>query len=201
MSGHRRIAIKSTCGYHGHASCFPEGSRRPSWPRRWASTTRATSTTTLRKLSALPLANSATARNDPAQHPTLRIITVVLSVAAGWTTRITLTSVLMAFFFSARIGVVFGLYQRASSAAQSDRCVALCGSQRKGRHRGALGKFCRNDETGRYIFFASFLRLYVTPTCFLLGHNFDHARRHHLDATVQILLRHLLRFHRVPTSE
>ena len=37
-------------------------------------------------------------------------ITVVLSVGAGWTTSITITSVLMAFFFSAGIGMVFGLY-------------------------------------------------------------------------------------------
>jgi macrolide transport system ATP-binding/permease protein len=38
------------------------------------------------------------------------LITVLLSKFAGWTTSISLDSVLLAFFFSAGIGVIFGIY-------------------------------------------------------------------------------------------
>jgi macrolide transport system ATP-binding/permease protein len=38
------------------------------------------------------------------------LATILLSVAAGWTTTITVASVLLAFIFSAGIGIVFGLY-------------------------------------------------------------------------------------------
>lgn len=44
------------------------------------------------------------------------VITIFMSLIAGWTTSISLSSILMAFFFSAGIGIVFGLYpaQKAS---------------------------------------------------------------------------------------
>lgn len=38
------------------------------------------------------------------------VITVLLSMLAGWATSITLSSILLGFFFSAFIGVVFGIY-------------------------------------------------------------------------------------------
>jgi macrolide transport system ATP-binding/permease protein len=38
------------------------------------------------------------------------LITVALSMLTGWTTSISLESVLMAFFFSAMIGIIFGVY-------------------------------------------------------------------------------------------
>jgi len=44
------------------------------------------------------------------------LVTVLLAVAAGWTTAITLGSVLLAFIFSAGIGVVFGLYPARKAA-------------------------------------------------------------------------------------
>jgi macrolide transport system ATP-binding/permease protein len=44
------------------------------------------------------------------------LATLLLSVAAGWTTAITLGSVLLAFIFSAGIGVVFGLYPARKAA-------------------------------------------------------------------------------------
>ncbi|HJX17874.1 MAG TPA: ABC transporter permease [Acidiferrobacterales bacterium] len=44
------------------------------------------------------------------------LATLVLSVAAGWTTAITLGSVLLAFIFSAGIGMVFGLYPARKAA-------------------------------------------------------------------------------------
>lgn len=37
-------------------------------------------------------------------------VTIVMSLMAGWTTSVSLTSILVAFFFSATIGVVFGIY-------------------------------------------------------------------------------------------
>jgi ABC-type antimicrobial peptide transport system permease subunit len=37
-------------------------------------------------------------------------------VAAGWTTTITISSVLLAFTFSAGIGIVFGLYPARKAA-------------------------------------------------------------------------------------
>ena len=52
------------------------------------------------------------------------LATLVLSIAAGWTTSITLASVLLAFIFSAGIGVVFGLYP-ARKAAQLNPIDAL----------------------------------------------------------------------------
>jgi macrolide transport system ATP-binding/permease protein len=44
------------------------------------------------------------------------LATIILSVAAGWTTTITISSVLLAFTFSAGIGVVFGLYPARKAA-------------------------------------------------------------------------------------
>jgi len=44
------------------------------------------------------------------------LATLVLAVAAGWTTAITLGSVLLAFIFSAGIGMVFGLYPARKAA-------------------------------------------------------------------------------------
>jgi macrolide transport system ATP-binding/permease protein len=44
------------------------------------------------------------------------LATLVLAVAAGWTTVITLGSVLLAFIFSAGIGMVFGLYPARKAA-------------------------------------------------------------------------------------
>jgi macrolide transport system ATP-binding/permease protein len=44
------------------------------------------------------------------------LATLLLAVAAGWTTAITLGSVLLAFMFSAGIGVVFGLYPARKAA-------------------------------------------------------------------------------------
>ena len=44
-------------------------------------------------------------------------ITVVLSAAIGWTTSISLNSVLLSFFFSALIGIVFGVYPAKKAAA------------------------------------------------------------------------------------
>ena len=44
------------------------------------------------------------------------LATLLLAVAAGWTTTITLGSVLLAFIFSAGIGVVFGLYPARKAA-------------------------------------------------------------------------------------
>ncbi|MFA4875202.1 MAG: ABC transporter permease [bacterium] len=38
------------------------------------------------------------------------IITVILSAVSGWTTSVSLSAILLAFFFSASIGVIFGLY-------------------------------------------------------------------------------------------
>lgn len=38
------------------------------------------------------------------------VVTIVMSILAGWTTSVSLTSILVAFFFSATIGVVFGIY-------------------------------------------------------------------------------------------
>jgi len=52
------------------------------------------------------------------------LVTLLLAVAAGWTTTITLGSVLLAFIFSAGIGVVFGLYP-ARKAAQLNPIDAL----------------------------------------------------------------------------
>jgi macrolide transport system ATP-binding/permease protein len=52
------------------------------------------------------------------------LATLLLSVAVGWTTSITLASVLLAFIFSAGIGVVFGLYP-ARKAAQLNPIDAL----------------------------------------------------------------------------
>jgi macrolide transport system ATP-binding/permease protein len=44
------------------------------------------------------------------------VITVALSTLSGWSTSISASSVLLSFFFSALIGVVFGIYpaKRAS---------------------------------------------------------------------------------------
>jgi macrolide transport system ATP-binding/permease protein len=44
------------------------------------------------------------------------LATLVLAVAAGWTTAITPGSVLLAFIFSAGIGMVFGLYPARKAA-------------------------------------------------------------------------------------
>jgi len=44
------------------------------------------------------------------------LATLILAVAAGWTTAITLGSVLLAFIFSAGIGMVFGLYPARKAA-------------------------------------------------------------------------------------
>ena len=38
------------------------------------------------------------------------VITVVMSAVSGWTTTVSIPSILMAFFFSASIGVIFGMY-------------------------------------------------------------------------------------------
>jgi macrolide transport system ATP-binding/permease protein len=38
------------------------------------------------------------------------LITVVISTFSGWTTIISLSSVLLAFIFSASIGIIFGIY-------------------------------------------------------------------------------------------
>ncbi|MBC7693160.1 MAG: ABC transporter permease [Methylotenera sp.] len=50
------------------------------------------------------------------------LITVVLSTIVGWATSITLSSVLLAFFFSGSIGVIFGIYpaRKASLLAPID---------------------------------------------------------------------------------
>jgi len=44
------------------------------------------------------------------------LATLILAVAAGWTTAITPGSVLLAFIFSAGIGVIFGLYPARKAA-------------------------------------------------------------------------------------
>lgn len=45
------------------------------------------------------------------------LITIILSALAGWTTVVSLGSVLLAFFFSAFIGVVFGIYPARKASA------------------------------------------------------------------------------------
>ncbi len=45
------------------------------------------------------------------------LITVVLSAATGWATTVSLDSVLLSFFFSALIGIVFGVYPAKKAAA------------------------------------------------------------------------------------
>jgi macrolide transport system ATP-binding/permease protein len=45
------------------------------------------------------------------------LITVALSAAIGWSTSISLNSVLISFFFSALIGVIFGVYPAKKAAA------------------------------------------------------------------------------------
>ena len=45
------------------------------------------------------------------------LITVALSKAAGWTTSISPASVMLAFFFSASIGVIFGIYPAKKASA------------------------------------------------------------------------------------
>lgn len=45
------------------------------------------------------------------------LITVALSAAIGWSTSISLNSVLVSFFFSALIGVIFGVYPAKKAAA------------------------------------------------------------------------------------
>ena len=44
------------------------------------------------------------------------LITLTISIVAGWATSITLASVLLAFIFSASIGVIFGLYPATKAA-------------------------------------------------------------------------------------
>ncbi len=52
------------------------------------------------------------------------LVTVVLTIATGWNTTISIASVLLAFFFSATIGVVFGIYP-ATKASKLHPIVAL----------------------------------------------------------------------------
>ena len=47
------------------------------------------------------------------------IITIVLGQLAGWVTSVSLQSVLLAFFFSATIGVVFGIYPAVKASRLS----------------------------------------------------------------------------------
>lgn len=51
-------------------------------------------------------------------------LTIILSSVIGWTTYVSLTSVLVSFFFSAMIGIVFGVYP-ARKAAQLNPIDAL----------------------------------------------------------------------------
>jgi len=44
------------------------------------------------------------------------LITVTLSAVSGWTTTITASSVMLAFFFSAGVGIVFGIYPARKAA-------------------------------------------------------------------------------------